>query len=38
MKLTPADVNSLKDTSKWADFTYTNEEKDNLAVDDGSNF
>ena len=37
MKLTPQDVNSLKDQSKWADFTYTNDE-DNLQVDDGNNF
>ena len=38
MKLTPADVHSLKDQSKWADFTYTNEDPDNLKVDDGTNF
>lgn len=26
MKLTPQDVQSLKDTSKWAGFTYENED------------
>ena len=25
MKLTPQDVQSLKDTSKWAGFTYTDD-------------
>jgi hypothetical protein len=39
MKLTPNDVASLKDTSKWENFTY---EEENLGngqnFDDGSNF
>ena len=26
MKLTPQDVQSLKDTSKWAGFTYENQD------------
>jgi len=28
MKLTPQDVQSLKDTSKWAGFTYTDDAVD----------
>jgi hypothetical protein len=37
MKLTPQDVQSLKDTSKWSDFTY--EDKSNIDnMDDGSGF
>jgi len=37
MKLTPQDVQSLKDNSKWENFTYQDEgiEKD---VDNGQNF
>jgi len=40
MKLTPQDVNSLKDTSKWADFTFEdkNVQLDHEDVDDGNNF
>ena len=41
MKLTPQDVNSLKDMGKWKDFTYTDDQAldggmDNM--DDGTNF
>ena len=46
MKLTPQDVQSLKDTSKWAGFTYVDDEaeggkigsgkQDKVDVDDGS--
>ena len=43
MKLTPKDVESLKDQSKWDNFTYNNEEdglegNGGMATDDGTNF
>lgn len=39
MKLTPQDVSSLKDTSKWADFTFEDKNAlDHEDVDDGSNW
>lgn len=40
MKLTPQDVQSLKDNSKWADFTYTDDNlgEGGLNVDDGTGF
>lgn len=37
MKLTPNDVNSLKDQGKWKDFTFTDDNLD-PAMDDGQNF
>ena len=37
MKLTPNDVASLKDTSKWADFTFEDESLIDTH-DDGTNF
>jgi hypothetical protein len=39
MKLTPQDVNSLKDTGKWKDFTFTDDNIDGMNnMDDGTNF
>ena len=38
MKLTPQDVQSLKDNSKWADFTYEDDSIGLEKVDDGTGF
>jgi hypothetical protein len=38
MKLTPNDVASLKDTSKWENFTFEEEGMGAQQVDDGSGF
>jgi hypothetical protein len=38
MQLTPQDVQSLKDTSKWADFTYEDQSIGLEQVDDGNGF
>lgn len=35
MKLTPQDVNSLKDTSQWDGFTYEDDQKNQMGGAEG---